>query len=348
MTIFQVITKSGLGGAQSVVAHIANSLCHEHTVIVIAGEGNGELYSILDRRVKYIKCSSLQRSLSPLKELKTIWSFRKLYKKYNPDVIHLHSSKAGMLGRIAFPSNKVLYTVHGFDSIRIAFRSFLPIERMMQNFCSQIVGVSKYDVRTLNEEHITKNVSYVYNGIPHGEECPNLSWSIPSTFKKKILCIARLNPQKNHKLFLEIAELLPQYAFVWIGNQDEYKTTLQNVFFLGNIPEAGHYCQLADLFLLTSNYEGLPMVILEAMSYGKPVVASNVGGVSEVVINTETGYALPNDKTKFVEAIKSILENEVLYNKMSCNAENLIREKFTVNHMVQGYVDLYRSMLSNV
>ena len=77
---------------------------------------------------------------------------------------------------------------------------------------------------------------------------------------------------------MSIATLLPDYAFVWIGNQSEVKEYPKNVFFMGNIPDAGKYNSIADLFILPSNYEGLPMVILEAMSAGKPVVASNVGG----------------------------------------------------------------------
>jgi glycosyltransferase involved in cell wall biosynthesis len=78
---------------------------------------------------------------------------------------------------------------------------------------------------------------------------------------------------------------LPQYGFVWIGNQEEMNDLPANCHFIGNIPNAGAYCRFADVFCLPSDYEGLPMVILEAMSFGKPVVASDVGGIKEIVLN---------------------------------------------------------------
>ena len=86
---------------------------------------------------------------------------------------------------------------------------------------------------------------------------------------------------------------------------------------MGNIPNAGMYNSIADLFLLPSNYEGLPMVILEAMSFGKPVVASDVGGISEIVTNDWNGYALRNEASLFAEKIKYILENEEVYARFS-------------------------------
>lgn len=79
-----------------------------------------------------------------------------------------------------------------------------------------------------------------------------------------------------------------------------------NVYFLGNIPDAGRYNSIADLFILPSNYEGLPMVILEVMSAGKPVVASNVGGISEIVVNGENGYVVENTPQAFAEKISCI------------------------------------------
>lgn len=72
-----------------------------------------------------------------------------------------------------------------------------------------------------------------------------------------------------------------------------------NVYFLGNIPDAGRYNSIADLFILPSNYEGLPMVILEAMSAGKSVVASNVGGISEIVVNGENGYVVELSRCRY-------------------------------------------------
>lgn len=204
MTIMQVITRSELGGAQSVMANIANALCQYHHVIVIAGEGDGKLWDILDPKITKISSPFLQRKPSLLRDPQTIWFLRKQYRIYKPDVIHLHSSKAGLLGRIAFPSSKIVYTVHGFDSIRLKYRSFIPIERFFQYLCHFIVGVSQYDEKNLKAEGIRRNVSYIYNGIPEPKADAHTPLSCQG-YEKKVLCIARISQQKRFDLFLDVA-----------------------------------------------------------------------------------------------------------------------------------------------
>lgn len=341
-TILYLITLSGLGGAQSVVINLANSLCHTHNVIVAAGEGDGKMWELLSPEVKKERIPSLRRALSPMNELRTLLALRRLYRKYKPDVVHLHSSKAGILGRLAFPKSKVVYTVHGFDSIRVAYRKYLPLEKFLQRRCKAIVAVSYYDERNLLAEGISNHVSVVYNGIAMPKPLGYDPFAQFVMYKRKVLCIARLSPQKNSNLFLEVASLLPQYAFIWIGNQYLVKEKFPaNVFFMGNLPNAGSYNAYADLFMLPSNYEGLPMVILEAMAFGKPVVASDVGGISEIVENDVNGYTLKNEAPLFAEKIQLILENKELYERLSANAKFRFEVDLTVDKMINGYLSVY-------
>lgn len=344
MRILQIITLSELGGAQSVVINLANKLSESHEVIVASGEGDGKMWQMLVPNVEQEHCRHLKRALSPIDDFWAILELRKLYRKYRPDIIHLHSSKAGMLGRIAFPSRKIVYTVHGFDSIRLAHRKYLPIERLMQHACKAIVGVSRYDEKHLKAEGITHNVCCIYNGINSIPTNENLSFELSRDYKKVVLCIARLSPQKKCDIFMSVAELLPQYAFVWIGNQREVERHPDNVYFLGNIPNAGRYNSMADLFILPSNYEGLPIVILEAMSYGKPVVASNVGGISEIVENSKNGYVVENSPQAFAEKISYILENEDVYHSFSAYSLKRFTEDLTIDKMVDAYLDIYRKI----
>lgn len=346
MRILQVITRSELGGAQSVVINLSNSLINKNEVIVVAGDKNGKMWDLLDSRIKREPIKYLKRNLSFFYDFITVIIFLRLYLKYKPDIIHLHSSKMGVLGRLVFPSGKIVYTVHGFDSIRIAYRRFLPLEKWLQKKCRAIVGVSEYDKRNLLCEGVTNHVEAVYNGIiapvPLGKD----PFEHLHTYKKKILCIARLSPPKNLAIFLKVATLLPDYAFIWIGNQHEVpEQQAKNIFFMGSLPDAGAYNEYADLFILPSNYEGLPMTIIEAMAFGKPVVASKVGGISEIIIDDVNGYTVENSAQAFCEKISYILENDEIYARFSKNALQCYREKLTIDKMVNGYLSIYDKIL---
>ncbi len=356
MKIFQIITLSELGGAQSVALNLVNELADGHEVFVIAG-GRGAMWEALDGRVKQIRLRSLRRSISPLDLfvwLRLVW----LGIRHRPDIVHLHSSKIGILGRLAFPKRKIVYTVHGFDSIRVAYRKFLPVEKLLRGRAKAIVAVSDYDHRNLLAEGIDRNVVTVYNGIaPVGEERPpsgretaehpgreERTPSLPvDRNKKTILTIARIDPQKKYPLFAEVARTLPEYNFVWIGNRVFPPDPPANVCLLGEIPGAAKYYALADLCLLPSNYEGLPMTIIEAMSSAKPVVASNVGGISEIVNDGENGYCIENDVDLFVEKIVEILENGELHRAMSLKSKQIFDSRLTVGKMAENYLKIYRS-----
>ena len=109
---------------------------------------------------------------------------------------------------------------------------------------------------------------------------------------------------------------------------------------------AGAYCAQADLLMLPSNYEGLPMVIIEAMSFGKPIVASDVGGISEIVRNDINGYTLPNQPELFAQKIDRILTDSNLYAQMSQNSLNIFNKELTIERMVNGYLDIYNTINS--
>lgn len=344
MKILQIITKSELGGAQSVLANLSNALCKHHDVTVVAGEGDGKLWEILDQRITKIPCKSLQRHLSLLKDFTTFFYFLYLRWHLQPDVVHLHSSKAGALGRLAFSSGKIVYTVHGFDSIRLRYRKHIREERWLQKFCNTIVAVSQYDADNLKTEDITQGVCTIHNGINKSKGNHQFPITIPSQYKKTVLCIARVNPPKRHDIFIETAHKLPQYAFVWIGNQEPVSHTPDNVFFLGNLPHAVNYCASADLFMLPTNYEGLPMSIIEAMSQGCPIVASDVGGIKELVVDHENGFLVNNTADEFASKIEEILGNDLVQKRMANASLQRYEEYFTAQKMVEKYEQVYNKI----
>ena len=344
MKILQIITKSELGGAQSVVSTLANSFCESHEVMVVAGEGDGKIWDIIDDRVEKVTCPSLKGHISLYKDMKTICFLRKIYRTFQPDIVHLHSSKAGLLERLAFPSDRIIYTVHGFDSLRLGHHWLLPLERKMQKHCAAIVGVSKHDQKYMFEERITNNVSYIYNGAIKIEKQLGISFPGSDKYQKTILCIARISKQKRFDLFIEVARKLPQYAFVWIGNQHEMPNLPQNVMLMGNITGASRYCHHADLIILPSNYEGLPIVLIEAMCAGKPIVASRVGGVPEIVTDGVNGFAVDNTTDDFCEKIDLILTNDDMRKRMGENSFSFYEKNLAPEKMVDSYQELYNTI----
>ena len=344
MKILHVITRSILGGPETIVINLGNVMCKKHEVCVVAGE-DGPMWDALDSKIKKIKLKEIVRHISPLNDVKTLIKLKYIYKSFKPDVIHLHSSKVGVLGRLAFPKNKIVYSVHGFDSIRLAYRKYLPIEKALKKRCKAIVLASNYDKQNIINEGITENLHVVYNGTYTPQQEAGICIEGTEKYEKIVMCIARIAPQKRFESYLEIAKLLPQYAFVWIGADKDYIDIPSNVFCLKGFPNAQKYIQLADIFVLPSNYEGVPLVIIDALSYGKPVVSSNVGGISEIVLNDVNGYVINNDNDVFVEKIKYILEDNSIYQNFSENSKKIFSEHLTIEKMLDGYMRIYQDIM---
>lgn len=352
MKIFHLITVSEYGGAQSVVANICRELEKDpgNELFIVYG-GEGESWRDLSPRIKRLRIGKHNKKMSAAD---LIVFLRLLYFRfrYRPDVVHLHSSKMGALGRMAFPKAKVVYTVHGFDSMRIAFRKFLFVEQLLAPRARRIVGVSRYDLEGMQEEKINGKLDVVYNGIPDFREETNQAAALDRRLTAKlsgireqyagmVMCIARISKQKNVGLFLETARLLPATAFVWIGNDEEISHSPDNVFFLGNVAQAYRYLTFCDLLLLTTHYEGLPISVLEAFCMGKPVIASAVGGIPEIIENGVNGFALANHPDLFAQQIKEILSDKERLARMGANARQTYLDLFTVDKMVERYREIY-------
>jgi len=352
MRIFQVITVSEYGGAQTIVADLVKNLSSEHDLFLLYG-GNGEAWNNLGNNFTHIRLNDHRKAVS----LKDIIILLKLFYyrvKYKPDVVHLHSSKMGVLGRLAFNRKKVVYTVHGFDSVRTAFRHFLTVEKFLKNRAFRIIGVSQYDVDMMKEENIYKNVERIYNGVTDNflfnnevkDELTEKLDSIKKDYPKIVMCISRISKQKKFDLFLDIAIDMPHYAFVWIGNKEKIEGLPANVFCLGEMHSAFSYLKYADIFILPSNYEGLPMSILEALAFGVPVVASAVGGITEV-LDGKNGFAVENKVSVFEDKIEYILSEENIQKTMSEYARQSYLANFTIGKMVDSYKAVFNTIVAN-
>lgn len=352
MKILHAITLADLGGAQSVLINICNKAAEEGHQVYVVSEAYGPMWEQLDSRITQIKIDKLQREISPLKDLLTLLKLKSINRRIKPDVIHLHSSKIGFLGRLAFPRKKIIYTVHGFDSIRVGNKKFLALEKVLKNKARFIVAVSNYDKEMLLSEGITKNVKMIYNGINDCLQTNTLEYDITASnyladLQKKhtvLMVISRISPQKEYGLFCEIADHFitdNRFHFVWIGNKAAIGNNTSNVTMMGELINASIYLKYADLFLLPSNYEGLPISILEALCCKIPVIASNVGGVPEI-LNSKNGFAVQNNVLDFENAIKEIIKSKEVYKSYQDEARITYEQKFTIHTMYEQYMNLYK------
>lgn len=162
----------------------------------------------------------------------------------------------------------------------------------------------------------------------------------------RVLCIARLAPQKRFDLFCQVAEQLKDHNidFYWVGNKEPVLNLPKNVQCLGEIPDAHKLLRYVDLLVLPTDYEGMPICILEALCYSKPVIASDVGGIVEI-LNGKNGKAVPNVADNFSRQILLYKENVDMYRNASKEARRSYDLRFTVNTMYQAYLKLYNTIL---
>ena len=361
MNILQVITRSEAGGGQTVVASLASDLLGlGHTVSIVAGpEGGGEAWSSLDPRIGTHVVDGLVRAFKPLHELRAIRNLSALFRDLAPDIIHLHTSKAGALGRIAggTHASRIVYTMHGFDQLRVSNRSFLFVDKALRNRCGAIVAVSGHDRNLMRAEGYDPFL--VPNGCAdasRGELPANGITEGLSRLRNHglpiVLMIARNAAPKRIDLARATAVLLDGIASVaWIGGMAEAGDPA-NFHALGVSVGTSVHLRQADLFLLLSDHEGLSVSLLEALSMGKPAVVSAIDGCLEVLGlesagRSRVGVAVPNEAGSIARAIRELLSEPGTMHEMGRAGRDLWAERYSSQRMTEAYVKIYKELMES-
>lgn len=362
MRVLHIVTNADLGGAPRVVTELANRAVRDGHTCGAATVPVGPFWDHLDPRVERIPLRHLRRNLDPVQDFAALLELSALIRRWKPDIVHLHSSKAGVLGRVAallaswawgtgrrIPT---VYTIHGFDTILKTHRTFLPLERALARYTSAIVPVSAYDEGNLRKVGIGGKIRLIRNGASDrlgAYPAPMVTERIAAARAEGttiVMSIARLEPPKRFDLFLDVARSAPKdMRFFWIGNVRPMapQALPSNVAMLGEVPEAGNCINLCDIFLLLSDYEGLPMSILEALSCGKPIVASDVGGVSEA-LNPDAGLLVPNERKAVLTALARLANDHDLRISLGLSARARYERSFSVDSMWRKYLQLYTEL----
>jgi len=375
MKVLLVITLSELGGAQRVVYHIAAGLSPEQFEITVACAPGGELVRWLrelPQKVQVIEIPGLKRNISPLNDLKTFWKLYSLMKKKSFDIVHCHSSKAGVLGRLAArlaAVPKIFFTVHGWGINKYQSQParffYTWAERLAGAVSTRVICVSESDLlKGRNLRLVAHDKLYViYNGVTDSQKKGGALRGELNIKKEDIIIgtVARLAQQKDPLFLLELAEWMIKHPkndlsevriyFVFIGDGplkaecEKFvirKGLDERVFLLGAREDAVELVRDFDVFALFSRWEGLPLTIIEAMLAGVPVVATDVGGVDELVVDGETGFLIRGlDPEAAERALLKLLADGELRRRLGEAGRKRAREKFSLEEMVRRYRELY-------
>ncbi len=293
---------------------------------------------------------SMQREVSALKDYKSLRKLRKIIKKLKPDVIHLHSSKAGVLGRIAgksYPKAKIYYTPNGYSFLREDISpSKQKFFKIIEKYIARFYGGETIACGDTEYEYakVLGKSKMVRNGIDLSE-LEHIKVS-PSSTVKSIVTLGRISAQKNPKLFNAIAEKFPDIYFTWIGDGELRETlTASNITITGWLDRQKALGQLAkhDVYIQTSLWEGLPFTIIEAMALQKPVLATNVIGNKDAVSHKKNGFLCDNLE-EFEEAIEQLISKPSLLKTFAEQSQKLAYEKFDRNKNFGKLLEIYNSI----
>ena len=353
MKILQVIPYFCFGGAETMCENLTYALTemgHDVSVVSlisdrtpIAGrmEENGIRIHYLDKKLG-LDLSMIPRLISVMKQEK-------------PDVVHTHLNVikyAAVAARLC--GIRCVHTVHNVahEEAEGRLQKITNTIYFRRGWAVPVALSPKVQATILSFYGLKEEqVPMIYNGADLGKCCPKEDYSLSKP--AKLLHIGRFNGQKNHKglleAFAQIVKTFPDCCLQLIGDGDLEAETKDNVkslglqekvLFLGNQTNVYPFLQAADLFLLPSKFEGMPMTIIEAMGTGLPIVASAVGGVPDMLEDGVSGMLVPCDPDAVAQAVLQLLQKKDLREKLGTNARK-DSEKFSAEYMAQRYCDIY-------
>ena len=345
------------GGVYNFLVDLLNNTIDEFDITVIYAlrpQTPDNFINDFDKRIKFIHSKYMTRSIG-LNDLKAFFEIKKIIKNENPDIVHCHSSKAGLLTRLAINTKKIktFYTPHGYsflmeDSSKLKRFIYKSIEKIGTLNHSVIVACSKGEYE--ESLKLTKRATYVSNGV----NLEILRKYIPDKIKQidtnnlTFVTTGRVSYQKNPELFNNIAESFPEIKFIWVGTGDlKNKLTRNNIEVTGwkNRDELMEILNKSDVFILPSLWEGLPISLLEAMALKKPCIVSNVIGNRDVISNENNGFVC-NNLNEFIGVIKNIQYNKYNLEKISENAFNDIKNVYNTEVMCKKYCNIYKGEMN--
>jgi glycosyltransferase involved in cell wall biosynthesis len=351
-------TLAEVGGVVTYLDSLLPALADRFEVTV-AAHGDGPLVgAAAESGARYHALKHVRRSIHPLRELLGLLELYRLCRSVRPDVLHVNSSKAGILGRLAAVPARVpvrVFSVHGwgFRTNRPAWL-FLFLERLVERLTTmticvaeaeQALGISKRTCRPGRTVVIPNGVAVAVEAS--SDRPPGVS---------TIVSVGRLKAPKDFGTLVDaLSRVTQDYRAVIVGDGPDRQSVesaveaaglRDRVELVGERSDVREVLSHADLFVLSSRSEAMPMSVLEAMAEGLPVVAADVGGVAEVVIDEETGLLVPpEDAAALAAAIERLLADRELRVALGARGLERARTTFSLERFRADHLRAYRALL---
>lgn len=361
--LLQLITLSEWGGAQQYVLSLARGLRSQYDVTVACAPGGPLIDRLHAEGIRVIEVPSLVRTPHPLLDFKALQFLVRLMRREQFDLVHCHSTKAGLLGRIAARMagvRIVLFTAHGWQFVgdwplplRLAM---IAAEWLAARLSTAIICVSDYDRQIALRMGIgaPDRLVVVHNGVDpapwlgNGQAPPPANGPRPST----AVMVGRLTLQKDPVTLLDAWHRVDKpHRLIMVGDgplltdvkrQIERNGLSDRVALLDPTSDIPSLLRTADVFVQCSRWDGLPLAIIEAMMSGLPVVGTRVGGVAEVVGAGETGLLVPAQNPEALSsALNRLLHDPGLRARMGETGRRRALEHFTETRMIAETAEVY-------
>jgi glycosyltransferase involved in cell wall biosynthesis len=363
-----------LSGVQNAMLDIITRLDANRYDITVLCQSEGDLTEVLrEQSIKYILLPELRREINPFFDAIAFWKLYKLFKKQKYDIVHTHSSKPGIIGRLAAKAagvKVIVHTVQGFAfheySSKLSINLIGLLERIAGWVSSRVIFVNHKDRMVAQQLRILPNKKMITipNGIDlarfensrNGNHIGEITHLLGTPVSGALIgMVARLWEQKAPQYFVQaippVVKEFPHAKFLLIGDgplQPELEKLAEklgvrdSVLFLGWRSDVEHLLTILDIFVLTSLWEGLPVSILEAMAASKPVVATNIKGNNELVVHGTTGYLVePRNANQIAHCIVNLLREPMRAKEMGRLGKLRAMKYFEINNVVERVDALY-------
>ena len=370
--MLQIIARLNVGGPAlmaTVLSDLLDPGRFDHRIVAGSiGEGEGDYVSLRAPHLAVLKVRGLGRAPRPADDLRALIGLIDVIRRFRPHIVHTHTAKAGVLGRLAAWSCGVPATVHSFHG-HLLHGYFSPVgrtavvgvERMLARPTNRLVAVGDRVRSDLLAAGIGRANQFVV--VPPGTRLGPL----PSRSAARIrlglrpdsvvvTLVARLTPIKRPERFVQLAGALagahPDVQFVVAGG-GELLDSLQDlatrlrapVHFLGWMSDVETVYSASDVVVLTSDNEGMPVSLIEAALAGRPCVTTDVGGASEVVASGTTGIVTATDVGALLAAaVGRLLDDEELRRTMGAAAAERAHRFFGAERLADDIADIYEEL----